>query len=296
MDRRAAWGLGAGFAIEALFLGPFVVGCGSTSDSATGTSDGGDNDAAPDGHATEDAGGDAGKPSLDAGGDAKPPNFGDAGPSFCSTLAPKPAFCEDFDHGGALADWDAVVVVAPGTASLSAVEFTSGPASALIATSTAAAGAYSSVLLRKTVTLAANVNRARLSFSYYSTSDVAQAGSFGIATLDIGTAHLFTLYLRDPSATPGPALVESVATDTRFALTNATLTTNQWTRIVLDVDVANGKANVTFGANKVLTDAAISHGTSKEPTIRVGSLAEGPVMGTLPATNAYVDDVTLETE
>ncbi len=286
-----------------LFLGVFtasvmaavVAGCGSSSDTAPGAGDGGDEDAAPIG--PEDGGSpvDAGKPTADAGGDAKP-NFVDAGASYCATLVTKPAFCEDFDHASALADWDAVVAVAPGTASLSGAEYTSGPASVLIATSTAAAGAYSSVLVRKTVTLGANVNRARLSFSYFPTSDVAAAGSFGIATLDISSAHLFTLYLRDPSATPGPALVEAVATDTRFALTNATLPLNQWTRIVLDVDVMNGKANVTFGAIKVLTDAAISNGTSKEPTIRVGSLAQGPVMGTLPASNAYVDDVTLETE
>ncbi len=272
-----------------------MAGCGSSSDTAPGATDAGNDPAGSDG--TQDGGStsDAGKKTADAGGDANP-NFGDAGPSFCAALATKPAFCEDFDHPSALADWDAVVAVAPGTASLSGAEYTSGPASALIATSMAAAGAYSSVLLRKTATLAANVNRARLSFSYFPTADVPMSGSFGIATLDISSAHLFTLYLRDPSATPGPALVEAVATDTRFALTNATLPLNQWTRIVLDVDVMNGKANVTFGAIKVLVDAAISNGTSKEPTIRVGSLAQGPVMGSLPATDAYIDDVTLETE
>ena len=302
MEKRAARGRRGGLAVAALLLASaaasVLAGCGSSSDATPGASDGGQDAGAPDATAAGDGGraGDADNQGKDAGIDARPPDFGDGGTSFCATLATKPAFCEDFDHANALADWDAVVAVAPGTASLSAAEFTSGPASALIATSTAAAGAYSSVLLRKTVTLAAKVTRARLSFSYFPTNDVEEAGSFGIATLDIGTAHLFTLYLRDPSATPGPALVESVSTDTRFALTGATLTKNKWTRIVVDVDVANGKANVTFGAVKVLTDAVISTGTSTEPTIRVGSLAEGPVMGTLPATNAYIDDVTLETE
>jgi hypothetical protein len=207
-------------------------------------------------------------------------------------LALKPAFCEDFDHANALTDWDAVVKVAPGTITQSGVEYTSGPASALLQAGAAGSGAYSSVLLRKTATLAANATHARLSFSYYPTLDAPDAGSLGIATLDMSNAHFFTLYLRDPSATPGPALVEAVATDTRFALVGAMPPKNQWTRIVLDVDVAAGKANVTFGGTKVLTDAPISNGTSKEPTIRVGSLASGP----LPAFGVYIDDVVLEAE
>jgi len=279
---------------SAVVLGALAAGCGSSDDAgSTNSDDAGDLDGGAVDSSTSFDAGTAIDASKDAGADARPPDFTDAGPSFCSTLSPKPAFCEDFDHAGALGDFDAVIAVAPSTASLSANEHTSGPASALIATAQAVGTTYASVLLRKTVTLGANVTHARLSFSYYPTSDIPQdGGSLGIATLDIGTAHLFTLYLRDPSAMPGPALVETRSMDNRLALTNVTLPTNQWTRIVIDLDLTNTKANVTFGATKVLTDAVIDPKSAPDPTIRVGSLALGP----LPAENAYVDDVTLEAE
>lgn len=289
---------GAAAAIAVLVLGAAgatltMAGCGSSGDGTTDQgSDGGEEGGGVEaGSSDGGAGSDA---SRDAGADAnEPPSFADAGPSFCSMQSPKPTFCEDFDHAGALGDFDAVVAVKPSSASLSAAEYTSGPASALIATSEAVGTTYASVLLRKTVMLGANVTHARLSFSYYPTSDMpVDGGSLGIATLDIGTGHLFTLYLRDPSVMAGPALVESVAMDTRFALTNVALPKNQWTRVVLDVDLVNAKANVTFGATKVLSDAVIQTNSAKDPTLRVGSLALGP----LPAENAYVDDVVLEAE
>jgi hypothetical protein len=230
--------------------------------------------------------GDAGK--TDAVKDA---SVIDAGPSYCDLLSQKPTFCDDFDHGAGFPTWDALTKVSPGTATLDMSTSASAPFSLFIQTANTQGVGFGTVLLRKTVTVAAPATHARLSFSFNPESGPPTVGSFGLATLDLSTSHLFTLYLRDPSATPGAALVEAAATETRFDLGTALPPPGTWTRIVIDLDLANARANVLFGATHVLTDAAIGTGTGTQPTIRVGALAEAT-----PAVHARFDDVLLEVE
>ena len=232
--------------------------------------DGSDSGAREDGGAASDA------RASDA--DAADATIRDAGPSYCDFLDVKPAFCDDFDHGAVGATWDAVVVIKPGTATLDDTVSTSAPNSLLITTPLVQDTSYGTVLLRKTVTNAAAVTHARLAFSFNPTSMTSATGSLAIATLDLSMGHLFTLYLRDQSTTPGPSLVETQASDTRFALTGVPAV-GAWTRVILDLDVTNAKANVYFGSAHVLTDAVIgrrhehrAHDSHRRPFERTGAV------------------------
>ena len=64
-----------------------------------------------------------------------------------------------------------------------------------------------------------------------------------------------------------------------------------WTRIVLDVNLAAGKANVTFDGQKALDDAPITATPGTEGTIRVGAVYQYPPSE--PFT-ANFDDVVLD--
>ncbi len=226
--------------------------------------------------------------------DASPPedatttDAGDAAPGrFCDSLVPAPVFCDDFDRGNLGSTWDFFLMSPPGTGVLDGTNVRSAPSAFLVTTALLNGGESGNLLLRKSVVGAPA--RVRLGFDVL-VPVLPSSGAVGIATLDLSTDHLFTLYLRDDSATPAPALVEArpgVATLVRndFAL----FLPNTWIHVELDLKPAQSVGTLSFDGTKVLDGIAIDPAVA-DPTIRIGVLAYGP-------TDAYVarfDNVTLD--
>lgn len=288
--RLLALGLCAG----GVLLGS-MAGCSPSTD-APGDGDAG-NDAAPElpdgAPPDEDAGGhDAGADAGDAGdaGDAdanKPPL--EAGTAYCVSLAVKPRFCDDFDDGDLTNDWTQTAFAPGSVAELDGTSFTSGPASFHVKTPATGASAANNALLR--LTLFAAVTRAKLSFATFLPATTFTKGSIAIATLDVSLNHFFTLYLRDMDPTaPAAVLEEYVAgTTTRHLLTRLP-PVNAWTRVTVDLDLATGKANVSFDAQKALDAEPITALAGSEATVRIGAIVDGPA----DAFEARFDDVTLD--
>ena len=228
---------------------------------------------------------DAGPPASasDAGpaedsGDAHAPRDGAevGAPTWCDTRVPAPVFCDDFDRGELGARWDFFLKSPPGTAALDFTDARSSPNALTIVTGKIADAEFGSILLRKTV--GGSPIRARLGFDVR--VDATQtSGTLAIATLDLATDHLLTLYLRDDNpGSPGPALVEvppGGAPPVRNALP-VVPAVGQWTRVELDVDAAAGKATVRFDGKTILDGVALAAGATTKPTVRVGVLCSGP--------------------
>ena len=144
--------------------------------------------------------------------------------------------------------------------------------------------------IRKTVL--GSVSHATLTFSARFSSTTITKGLLAIATLDVSANHYFTLYLRDDDAdAPAAALVEqTTTTQTRHLLTGLPLAA-LWTKIVIDVDLVGGKANVSFGNAKVLVDAPITATLGTEATIRLGAVYLFPPADPL---TLNFDDVVLD--
>lgn len=228
--------------------------------------------------------------SVDAGPmeDATRVDAADGAPGrFCNSLVPAPVFCDDFDVGDLGKTWDFFLMSPPGTGVLDGTDVRSAPSAFLVTTALLNAGESGNLLLRKSVV--GTPPRVRLAFDVL-VPVLPSSGAIGIATLDLSTDHLFTLYLRDDSASPAPALVEArpaVATLVRndFALFAA----NRWVHVELDLEPAQSVGTLSFDGTKVLDGIAIDP-TVTDPTIRVGVLAYGP-------TDTYVarfDNVTLD--
>ena len=60
--------------------------------------------------------------------------------------------------------------------------------------------------------------------------------------------------------------------------------------MVIDLDLAGGKASVSFDADKALDAAPIGVLTGSEATVRLGALVDGPA----DAFEARFDDVVLD--
>ena len=248
-----------------------VVGCGTSS---SAPSDSGVAESAPPVDSVP-------PPPADAGHDA--PGAG----GWCATQSPKPTFCDDFDTGDLGATWDFFQQTPPGVGALDLATFVSAPNAFGVRTKRCADGEIGSILLRKTV--AGGASRAVVAFDV--NADAVQAsGTLAIATLDLSTTHLLTLYLRDDDPnTPGPTLTEvapGVSAPVRNPFT-AVPAAAAFTHVVLDVDAANGHATVAFNGTPALS-AAIAKAPVDSPTIRIGVLVTGPA---LPYTFDF-DDVT----
>ena len=63
-----------------------------------------------------------------------------------------------------------------------------------------------------------------------------------------------------------------------------------WTRVTLDLDLANGKASVSFGAQKALDAVAITPTAGSEATVRIGAIIDGPS----DTFEAHFDDVIVD--
>lgn len=260
-------------------------GCGSTAEGPVAVVDAASFEAEPppDGD-LPDAGGDAGE-AGDARKDVVVPASG-----YCAGLVPKPKFCDDFDDFDLTNDWDQPTAVAPTVIDLDDAVFTSAPLSFYVYAPSVAMGLIGNASLRKTVF--GSVSHVNLAFSARLTTTAITKGLIAIATLDVSLNHFFTLYLRDgdPDA-PAAVLEEQVnGTLVRHLLTRLPPAAT-WTRIVIDLDFATGKANVSFGGQKALDAEPITALVGTEATVRVGAIY---VYGPTDPFEARFDDVVVD--
>ena len=226
--------------------------------------------------------------AADAADATKPPVEG--GAPYCASLVPQPRFCDDFDDGDLTNDWTQTAFAPGSTNELDVTSFTSGPTSYHVKTPASAAAASGNALLR--LTQIAAVAHPKLSFSAFLPAVTFTKGSVAIATLDVSLSHFFTLYLRDiDGAAPAATLKEYVGGGggtTRHVLTKLP-PVNAWSRITIDLDLTNGKANVSFDAQEALVDEPITAVVGSEATVRIGVIIDGPA----DAFEARFDDVVL---
>lgn len=269
-----------------------AAACGGTDDDAGPTGD-----AAPAEASADDDGG----PAIDAAAPDAPaeaaadatvvPPKPDGGSPPCASIVPKPVFCDDFDDGDLKDDWEVLNVSAGSSATLDTTGYASPPAS--FAAQTKAVVAQDAAFAHVRTTVTGTPSRVRLAFSAYFPRTTLDKGMLAIATVDVSQSHFFTLFLRDgdPDA-PGPTLEESVPGTTTRHVLGSPPPANAWTRIVVDLDLAAGKASVTWDATKALDGAAIATTpTAVDPTIRIGALY---VYGPQDAFEARFDDVLVE--
>lgn len=288
-SHRARLGLSAlGAALLAVLVGAVFGACGGDADAPTAADAGSDHLAPPPPPPTEDAGVDVGVDgggdavALDAGKDVGPPK--DAGP-FCTTLSPKPTFCDDFDGLDLSQTWDQRLAVAGSGVARDGAEVTSG-ALALLATSKATStGEPVTALVRKTI--GGTPTNVRFAFAMRPEAAPPTLGVLWYATLDLSTAHLFTFYLRDPSG--GPALVEQAAGGVEVRTPLPLPPADAWTRVEVDADLGAKTLTVRYDGAKVIDAVAIVAGV-QDPTIRLGVLGNGPAA----AYAVRFDDVVLD--
>lgn len=265
-----------------------VAACGGTDDE-TQAGDAGPGEAAvlDDGGAPEDA---APADAADAGPDSTVPPKPDGGSPPCAAIQPKPAFCDDFDDGDLKDDWEVANVSVGSSVSLDTTGYASPPASFAARTKAIAAQDAAFAHLRTTVT--GTPTRVRLSFTAFFPTTTLTKGMLAIATVDVSTSHFFTLFLRDndPDA-PGPTLEESLPGTTTRHVLGSPPPANAWTRIVVDIDLAAGKASVSWDGTKALDGATIGTAPAQDPTIRIGALYD---YGPQDAFEARFDDVLVE--
>ncbi len=259
-----------------------ALGCGSSGGGTAEIVDSGA-EAGPPGEAGVPDAGDDGRDAADAAPDVVPSGF-------CAGLAKTPKFCDDFDDGDLTDDWDQSTVLTQSVIDLDDSTFTSAPVSFVVVTKQIDAGAGGNASLRKTVL--GSVSRASLAFAARFSTTTITKGLLAIATLDVSSNHYFTLYLRDGDADAPAAILEELAgsTQTRHLLTRLPVA-GLWTKIVIDVDLAGGKANVTFDGVKALDNAPIDATLGTEATIRIGAVYLFPPSD--PFT-ARFDDVVLD--
>lgn len=272
-----------------------VLGIALASAAAAACSDDAANEAPDGGTAPEEdaaAPEDAGVPPAADASEAAAPQ-GDGGPGFCASLPSQPRFCDDFDDGELEDDWTVVNATPPTDTNVDlALDARSAPYAFFGEVDPQPAGGFANASVRKTVPGA--FTRGKLSFAVKLPSLDVGLGDVSIATFDVAGDHFFTLHLRDVDlATPGPSLEESHPSGTKHIALSALPPAGAWTRIVVDLDLAAGKASVDFGGTKVLDGAAIAAEPGTAAVVRVGAVyVEGP-------TNVFrvlVDDVVYDAQ
>jgi hypothetical protein len=230
-------------------------------------------------------------PELDAGGpdvaDARKDAVNPGGP-YCATLVPKPKFCDDFDDGNLTNDWTSSAATPGSVFELDESSSTSAPASFHFVARPEMAAVANNVLLRKTMFGA--VTHGKLAFSAFLPTLTFAKGAIAIAQFYVNLDDAFTLYLRSPNdAAPAAELEEYVGGKKTVHPLTKLPPIGAWTRIAIDLDLANGKAAVMFDAISAL-DAAIAKGAGSEATVRVGAIVDGPADGF----EARIDDVIVD--
>jgi hypothetical protein len=226
----------------------------------------------------------AGADAADAGSDVVSP-----GGRYCTKLTPVPRFCDDFDDGDLTNDWTQFVAPAGSVFELDPSSSSSAPASFHVIAQATAAAAANNVLLRST--MFGTVKHAKLAFALLMPSVTFTKGAVAIAQFYVNLDDVYTLYLRGPDDAANIPMLEAFVggVTTRHML--ATLPpVGAWTRVAIDLDLAGGKASVSFGAAKALDAAPISVLTGTEATVRIGAIVDGPA----DAVEARFDDVVID--
>lgn len=277
--RAAAFAAFAG-CFAASFAG--LTACGSSGGSVEPPAQG------PDAASLPEPDPDGSFPDGDGGTDATDAVVKPGG-RFCTKLAPAPRFCDDFDDGDLTNDWTQSAVAPGALFELDTSSSTSAPASFhLISSATSVAGS-NNVLLRTTMFGA--VKHGTLSFSVFLPSLTFTKGAIAIAQFYVNLDDVYTLYLRGPDDAANLPMLEAfvAGVTTRHMLTRLP-PVGVWTRVALDLDLAAGKASVSFGADKALDAAPISVLMGTEATVRIGALIDGPA----DPFEARFDDVTVD--
>ena len=247
-------------------------------------------DAVPDVLPQEDAAPPEASPDVvvvDAKPDVTPPPA-----HYCTGLVPKPKFCDDFDDGDLTNDWTAFAAAPGSVFELDTSTSTSAPASFHVVAMPEMAAASNNVILRTTMTtMAGAVHHGTLSFSTLLPSVTFTQGAIAIASFYINLTDSYTLYLRGPNAAGNVATLEENVggTITEHMLT-ALPPAAAWTRVSIDLDLAGGKASVSFGAVKALDAATITVTAGSEATVRIGAIVDGPS----DQVEAHFDDVIVD--
>jgi hypothetical protein len=197
------------------------------------------------------------------------------GGRFCTKLAPAPRFCDDFDDGDLTNDWTQSAVAPGALFQLDTSSSTSAPASFHLFAKATSVAASNNVLLR--TTMFGVVKHGKLSFSVFLPSLTFAKGTIAIAQFYVNLDDVYTLYLRGPDDAANIPMLEAFigGVTTRHMLTTLP-PVGVWTRVAIDLDLAGGKASVSFGADKALDAAPISVLTGTEATVRLGAIIDGP--------------------
>jgi len=262
-----------------------LVACGSSGSSSDPQPQG------PDGAPPPELEPEASAPAPEAG-----PEAADAGADvvttggrYCTKLVPVPRFCDDFDDGDLTNDWTQFVAPAGSVLQLDTSSSTSAPASFHVIAKATAAAAANNVLLRST--MLGTVKHGKLAFSVFLPSVTFTKGAVAIAQFYVNLDDAYTLYLRGPDdAANIPMLEAYVGGVTTRHMLGKLPPVGVWTRVVIDLDLAGGKASVSFDADKALDAAPISVLTGSEATVRLGALVDGPA----DAFEARFDDVVID--
>jgi hypothetical protein len=277
---------GLGLATLTSVLAAATGACGSSGSGSSGSSTD-----APDAEIDVAIGPDTSVPELDASApdvaDARKDVL-DAGPPFCASLVPKPKFCDDFDDQNLTDDWTSSAAAPASIFELDETTATSAPASFHFGAREAVAAAANNVLLRTTMFGA--VTHGKLAFSTLLPTVTFAKGAIAIAQFYVNLDDVFTLYLRSPNgAAPAAELEEYVGGVTTAHPLTKLPPLGVWTRVAIDLDLANGKATVMFDAVKAL-DATIAVGAGSEATVRIGAIVDGPA----DAFEGHIDDVVVD--
>lgn len=235
-------------------------------------------------------------PTGDGGGLDAAPDAADARPDspapaahYCAGLVPAPKFCDDFDDGDLTNDWTQFAAQPGSVFELDTTTSTSAPASFHVVAMAEMAAAPNNDLLRTTMFGA--VNHGKLAFSTLLAAVTFTQGAVAIARFHITLDDSYTLYLRGPDSAGNVATLEENVggTITEHPLT-ALPPVGVWTRVVVDLDLAGGKASVSFGAQKALDAVAITPVAGSEATVRIGAIIDGPS----DKLEAHFDDVVVD--
>jgi hypothetical protein len=273
-----------------------VTGCGGSASDDPAAPDGAapssDDGAAP----ADDAGPDHAPPApgdagSDAAKDAGPDGAADAGPAFCSTLVPKPKFCDDFDDGDLTDDWDQEVTL-PGVSAiaLDAADHTSGTGSLRGLVNAVPNGEGGFASLRTTVP--GTPTHLVFSYAVRPKQTAIATGAVSIGGIDLTLDRVLTLYLRDEDpAGAKPSVKEISGGSLVYHPIPKVPAADVWTRITFDVDAAAGTLTLLYDAETILDAVAIAPGPIEDPTPRIGATY---VFGPTDPFEIHVDDVVLD--
>jgi hypothetical protein len=217
-------------------------------------------------------------PDVAVPDDASPPEAGNDAQSPSGTV-----FADDFADDEVDDDWDVVNVCIGCSLAIDQ--------GALLAKTKSVVNMETAFAHLRT-TIQGTPSHVRLSFDATFPSVTLMKGTLAIATIDVSQNHFFSLYLRDTDMdAPAASLDEQGGPSPKRHLLTGLPPADTKTRVVIDIDLDAGTANVAFGGAVVLADDPIGKSLADDPTIRVGLMY---VYGPQDPFEGRFDDVKLE--